>query len=117
MQQGVAGILEISSPNEVSIIDTKGRTIVLKKPPNVLSQYKLIETVGAETAKNDVFMGMSLPFLYMISIDNFPVSINSKTELYALISRFSDDDIRLIGQEINKHFAVDEEEEKEKVKK
>jgi hypothetical protein len=117
MQQNNSSIPESLTSKEVKITDTKGRVILLKKPSNVLSQYRLVEMVGASAAKNDIYMSMILPFIYIVSIDNLPVSINSKIELDALISRFDDDDIRLIGEAISKNFSVNEEEEKEKIKK
>ena len=45
-----------------------GRTIGLKKPA-VLAQFRLVEVLG-ESAANDVHMGMVLPLMFVVSIDD-----------------------------------------------
>jgi hypothetical protein len=55
----------------VTVTDGSGRKLTLKKP-NVLAQYDLIEALE-DTAKNDVYVAMVLPLIYVANIDGDPV--------------------------------------------
>lgn len=85
--------------------DGRGRRIGLKKP-GVLAQFRLVDLLG-ETAKNEVYMGMILPLIWVCSIEEngtveevlFPAT---RSELDALIQRIDEDGIIAIATELNK---------------
>lgn len=107
------------STGEVTIIDSNNRAIVLRKP-NVLAQYKLVKVVGGDTAKNDIYMAMILPLIYVVSIDGAPVSINSEKELDAVILRLGEHGIEAVMKGLQEHFAINvasQEEANQEIKK
>lgn len=108
-----------SNPHEidtVTITDKKGKKIVLKKP-NVLAQYHIVEIVG-DSAKNQVYMAMVMPLLYVESIDGVGVSMSKKSELEALILRLGDEGVSCVMNAVQENFMPkDAGDEKEKLKK
>lgn len=102
---------------EVSITDSNGRSITLKKP-GVLAQYRLIELLG-DSAKNEVYMAMVLPLIYVASIDGHPVPApTKKVEIEALISRLDEDGINAVMLGVQEHFGKsDPDADKESLKK
>ncbi|MHB8914414.1 MAG: hypothetical protein ACYC4K_01225 [Thiobacillus sp.] len=102
---------------EVSVTDSKGRAIVLKKP-GVLAQYRLIEVL-ADSAKNEVYMGMVLPLIYVASLDGVPVmQPANKREVEALISRLDEEGIAAVMEGVQSNFGrSDAEADKDALKK
>ena len=102
---------------EFSVIDANGRVIKLKKP-GILSQYRLVEALG-ESAKNEIYMGMVLPIIYVTAIDDDVIyQPSSKREVEALIQRLDEDGIAAVMAGVNEHFnAQNIEAEKEALKK
>lgn len=102
---------------EVVVTDSAGRTITLRKPA-VLAQFRLIELVGPETAKNQVYMGMVLPIVFVTAIDGDPVFFpKSKAQLEALIQRLDEHGIEALMQAMREHFgASDPEADKAAIK-
>jgi hypothetical protein len=102
---------------EVIVTDSNGRTITLKKP-GVLAQYRLIEIL-ADSAKNEVYMGMVLPLIYVSAIGDAPVmQPSSKREVEALISRLDEEGINAVMQGVQDNFGrTDPEADKEALKK
>lgn len=102
---------------EITVTDTAGRTIKLKKP-GVLAQFRLVEVMG-ETAKNQVYMGMVLPLIYVISIDGDPVfQPTSKLQVEALIQLLDEHGVDAVMEGVNANFgAVDPEADKAALKK
>lgn len=89
---------------ETSITDAKNRTIKLKKP-GVLAQYRLIEVVG-DSAKNETYMNMVLPIIFVSAIDDDPVfQPSSKGELEALIQRLEEDGVTAVMNGVAQHFG------------
>lgn len=89
---------------EVEVIDKRARIIKLKKP-GVLAQYRLIEVLG-DSAKNEVYMGMVLPLIFVCSIDGDPVySPAKKSEVEALIQRLDEDGIAAVMEGVQEHFG------------
>lgn len=104
---------------EFEVKDARGRRITLKKPP-VLAQYRLIEVAGAETAKNEVYMGMVLPLIFVVAIDDDPVlQPKTKLELEFLIQRLDEDGIAAVMEGCKTHFgaSADPEVDKAAIKK
>jgi len=93
-----------STSTEITVTDAKGRAIGLKKP-GVLAQYRLVEMVG-ESAKNEVYMGMILPLIYVTTIDGDPVCLGKKSELEALIQRLEEAGIGAVMAGVQEHFGV-----------
>lgn len=102
---------------EFTAVDTAGRTITLKKP-GVLAQYRLIELVGGEAAKNEVYMAMILPLIFVTAIDEDAVFMpSSKRELDALIQRLDEHGIAAVANAVSIHFgASDPEADKAELK-
>lgn len=122
-----AKVLEHATPSqeiiqqqnhEFVVTDKRGRKITLKKP-SMLMQYKLVEILG-ESAKNDTYVAMVTPLLFVIDIDSLPVHrVNDKRQIDALIDRLDEEGIEAVMQGITTHFSDNRsvEEFKESVKK
>lgn len=89
---------------ETSVPDARGRVITLKKP-GVLAQYRLVELMG-DSAKNEVYMGMVLPLIFVTAIDGDAVTQpRSKREVEALIERLDEDGISAVSVAVQEHFG------------
>lgn len=89
---------------ETIIKDARGRSIRLKKP-GVLAQFRLIEVLG-DTAKNEVYMSMVLPLIFVTEIDGetiFPPS--RKSEVEALIQLLDEDGIGAVQAAVVERFG------------
>lgn len=104
--------------HEFSISDALGRTIVLCKP-GILAQYRLVEAVGNDAAKNEVYMGMIMPILYVASIDGNPVAQPSnKAQVEALLQRLDEAGIVAVANGVKVHYGKpNPEADKEALKK
>jgi hypothetical protein len=107
-----------AAAKQVVISDAKGRSITLSRP-GVLAQFRLIESVGPETAKNEVYMGMVLPLIFVTDIDGEPVfQPANKLQLEALIQRLGDEGVEAVHKGVAEHFgARDPEADKAALKK
>src|SRR5712692_1590735 len=102
----------------VEVADAGGRKITLKKP-GVLAQYRLIEILG-DSAKNETYVGMCLPLLFVSAIDGEAVFAPlKKSEVEALIQRLDDAGITAVMNGVQKHFGGvrDREADREAIKK
>ncbi|MBX9901252.1 MAG: hypothetical protein K2Y28_10780 [Burkholderiaceae bacterium] len=91
----------IKKANEVVFVNAGEMRIGLKKP-NVLRQYQIVEALGAEAAKNEVFMGMVMPLLWVVSIDDDDQPyIASRRELDSLIMRLGDEGVGAVMGHLN----------------
>lgn len=100
-----------------TVTDERGRVITLKKP-GVLAQFRLVQAVGPDTAKNQVYMGMVMPIIFVSAIDGDPVFPPSNfREVEALIQRLDDDGMEAVMTEVGKRFGKpDPDADKEAVK-
>lgn len=90
---------------EHNVKDARGRTITLRKP-GILAQYRLIETMG-ESAKNEVYMDMVMPVLFVSAIDGEPVPAPmKKSEVEALIQRLDEDGITAVVTGVRDKFGA-----------
>lgn len=99
---------------EVVVVDVRGRSITLKKP-GVLAQFRLVEILG-DAAKNEVYMGMVLPLIFIAAIDGelVPQPVN-KLQVEGLIQRLDEDGINAVMAGVQEHFGrVDPEGSKKK---
>lgn len=81
---------------EASIVDKVGRRLTLRKP-DVLAQYRLVKIVGGETAKNEVYMGMIMPIIFLAEIDGDPVFFpRTEGELEANIVRLGEEGLEAV---------------------
>lgn len=102
--------------SEMTITDPNGKKILLKKP-NVLAQYRIVEILG-DTSKNEVYMAMVMPLLYVEAIDGITVVINKKSELEALILRLADEGVSAVMLSVQENFMPkNAEDQKEQLKK
>lgn len=100
-----------------SIKDSKGRVIVLQKP-GILAQYRIVEVAG-DSAKNEIYMRMILPLIYVTEIGGDPITQPAnKMQLEALIQRLDEHGVEAIMTGVAEHFgATDPEADKAAVKK
>lgn len=110
-QQAVKAALK-----DVTVIDALGRSIRLKKPA-VLAQYRIVDALG-DSAKNQAYMSMVLPLIYVNSIDGNPVILpSSKTEVEALIQKLDEEGISAVMTGVQANFAVgDPDVDRERIK-
>lgn len=89
---------------EYPIQDASGRTITLRKP-GILAQYRLIETLG-DSARNEVYVSMVMPILFVTAIDgNAVTALSKKSEVEALIQRLDEDGITAVVNGVKEHFG------------
>ncbi|HEX8894469.1 MAG TPA: hypothetical protein VF783_14155 [Terriglobales bacterium] len=78
------------------------------RKPRAVAQLRLVSVVGAEDAKNQVYMSLVSPLLWIESIDDEPVGmVVSKRELEALFERVGDDGLTAIIEHISEQFQPD----------
>lgn len=94
---------------EQVVTDASGRVITLRKP-SMLAQYRLVEMLG-ESAKNQVYMGMVLPLLYVTGIndDKLP-ALSTKREVEALIQRLDEAGIEAVMKGVQENFGASDPE-------
>lgn len=103
----------IQAANEVDTIVVGAMTIGLKKP-GILAQYRIVEVVG-DSAKNQVYMGMINPILWVNEIDGeYQPMPGTKRELEALIQRLGEDGVVAIAENIAARVAPAESAERVK---
>jgi hypothetical protein len=89
---------------EVTVTDARGRVITLKKP-GVLAQFRLVEALG-DSAKNDVYMGMVAPLIFVSAIDGDPVyQPSKKSEVEALIQQLDEDGLTAVMEKAREAFG------------
>ncbi|AVA33366.1 hypothetical protein [Cupriavidus metallidurans] len=103
---------------EVTVTDAKGRVLTLRKP-GVLAQYRFIEAIGGEAAKNEIYMAMTMPLIYVAAIDGNPVIMPSnKRQVDALIQQLDEEGVAAALTGVQANFgAPNPEEDKEALKK
>ena len=85
-------------------VDARGRVLSLKKP-GVLAQFRLIEALG-DTARNEVYVRMVMPLMYLSAIDGDPVAPPvRKSEIEALIQRLDEDGISAIVEAVQATYG------------
>jgi len=91
----------IKAANEVEFVPAGDISIGMKKP-GVLRQFQIVEVVG-ESAKNNVYMAMINPILWVVSVDGDDIPpIGSKLELESLISRLGEEGVYAVMQHVMK---------------
>jgi len=103
---------------EVTVTDAKGRVLTLRKP-GVLAQFRLIEAVGAEAARNEVYMAMIMPLIFVAAIDgNAVIMPANKRQVDALIQQLDEEGVAAAMTGVQANFRVaDPEADKEALKK
>lgn len=102
----------IATNEPVVVIDSTGRKITLKKPA-VLAQFRFVSALGAD-AENRVYMGMTLPLLYVAAVGDEPVNtFFKKFEIEALIQRLDDHGIAAVMKGVRQHFKGPDDDEDE----
>lgn len=82
-----------AAPAGDDIIIVNGLRLKMRKP-RPIAQLRLVSIVGPEDAKNQVYMNLVGPLLWIEEIDGDPVGmLMSKRELEALFERLGDDGI------------------------
>ena len=105
-----------SSKELVYVTDSRGRKLGLRRL-DFLEEFKIIETVGSETASNTTYMSMLNPLLYLAEIDGNPVEIpRSKLQVDGLIQRAGREGFLAVVEGITRHFAGDAAELEGKIK-
>jgi hypothetical protein len=90
--------------NEVSVQDSAGRTIVLRKP-NPLTKLRFIDAMG-ESSSNKLWAGTVWPLMYVVSIDGQPVPAPAqKAQIEALYQRLDEHGYEAVSTAHEQHFA------------
>jgi len=96
--------------------DSKGRKIGLKEPP-FLAEFDIIDVVGPEKSKNQTYMGMLNPLLYIAEIDGESVEFpKTMIQVRALIQKADRHGFVAALEGIQKHFVPNEEALVEQIK-
>jgi hypothetical protein len=101
---------------EYTVTDTLGRGITIRKP-GALGLYRLVEALG-DVAKNQVYMAMVMPLIYVSKIDGEVVMppVN-KAKVEALIQRLEEEGLIAVSAGVEEHFGnPDPEADKETLK-
>lgn len=90
--------------NEVSVQDSAGRTIVLRKP-NPLTKLRFIDAMG-ESSSNKLWAGTVWPLMYVASIDGVPAPAPSnKAQIEALYQRLDEHGYEAVSTAHEQHFS------------
>lgn len=94
----------IADANAIETIKAGDMTIGLRKP-SVLMQYRIVEVLGA-SAKNEVYMGMIMPLLWVAEIDGEAVhQPKTKLQVEALIQRIDEIGISAVMEHLQSKAA------------
>ncbi len=97
--------IDSAKPKSVTVTDTRGRVITLKKP-GALAQYRIVEVAG-DSAANGTYMAMVLPLIFVTAIDAEAVyQPTSKMQLEALIQRLDEDGIAAVMKGVSADFGT-----------
>lgn len=89
----------------VEIKDSQGRSITLRRPP-VLQQFRLIEAIG-DAARNEVYVQMILPLLYVSAIGgDATIPFSKKSEVEAMIQRLDEDGLAAVMKGVSENFGA-----------
>lgn len=97
--------------------DSEGRTLVIKKP-GILAQFNIVEVAG-DAAKNDVWMNMVLPVIYLSELAGEAViPPKNRLQLNGLLQRLDEHGLNALGKAVQEHFGnSDPEKGKAAIKK
>ena len=94
-----------ASRAEHTITDDKGRVLVLRKP-GVLAQFNIVKAVGSESAKNESYMAMVMPLIYLKSIDGALVSPpTNPLQLDALITKLDEEGVLAVMKCVQDNYG------------
>lgn len=94
----------IAAQEQFDVTDAKGRVLTLKRP-GVLAQFRLVEALG-ESAKNETYLGMVTPLLFLSAIDGDKVPPPAKkAEIEALIQRLDEDGVSAVMSGVLVNFV------------
>ncbi|MGH6957530.1 MAG: hypothetical protein ACREEW_12775 [Caulobacteraceae bacterium] len=103
-------------PETRVVEDGRGRAIELRKP-SVLAQFRLVKILDPETAKNEKYVQMIFPLLFVVRIDGEPVGFpQSEREVEALIARLDHDGLAAVVDGVRKHWDAPAAEDRERTK-
>ena len=98
-----------AGPGVFEVTDARGRVLTVKRP-NVLAQYRLVRTLGADAASNTPYLNMLMPLLYLHKLDGAEVSIGNQREIDLLIQQLDDDGLVALTGAISENFAKQDDE-------
>ncbi len=100
----------------VYVTDSKDRKIGLKEPP-FLAEFDIIDVVGPEKSKNETFMNMLNPLLYIVEIDGGKVEFpKTMIQVRALIQLADRHGFMAAVKGITEHFAQNDAALNEQIK-
>lgn len=118
MHDSPSAQLIAEATKSATVHDADGRAIVLKKP-GILAQFRIVEAAGPESAKNEVYMRMILPLIYVSELGGEPVtSPVNKIQLEGLMQRLGEAGVNAVMDGVFANFGQsDPEADKAKIKK
>lgn len=107
-----------SSKKEVSVVDSKGRTLVLCEP-SWFSRANFLGAIDADKSTKTAYLNMVSMLMYVVSIDKRPVVIKKQLDIDGYLKELDNAGFEAIGNTFLEHFSQgsDLDEEKEKIKK
>lgn len=103
---------------EAMITTPAGQALKLR-PPDILAQFALIEGLG-KLASNDTYVKMSMPLLFIETLDGEKVTVITQPQVKALLKRLGNDGYEALVNGMAEHFGennADEEAERALIKK
>ncbi|WP_186251676.1 hypothetical protein [Burkholderia gladioli] len=93
--------------SEVTVVDTAGRTIVLRKP-GPLARLRFIDAMG-ESSANKLWAGTVWPLMFVLSIDGVPVPPPAqKAQIEALYQRLDEHGYEALSEGVSAHFSAEQ---------
>lgn len=89
------------------VVVVHGMRLKLRKP-RAIAQLRLISLVGSEDAKNQVYMSLVSPLLWIEAIDDEPLGMfASKREMEAMFERIGEEGIVAISEHVAPQVSTD----------
>jgi hypothetical protein len=89
----------------VVVADSKGRRITLQRP-GVLAQFDIVKAAGPVDAKNETYMAMILPLIFVTDIDGERVDRPmNDIQIRAIITRLGEEGLQAVMEGVRKHYG------------
>lgn len=103
-------------PDICTVVDRRGRTLVVQRP-ELLMEFQFAEAAGAEAAANQTWMGMAMPLIYLVRIDEQPAPrLLNKLVIDGLIRELGREGYSALMLGINQIVKNDADQEQGKIK-
>lgn len=87
----------------VAFVDPQGRAIQLRKP-SPLQELNFFAMLGGEKSTNPVYVGLTMPLLYIESIDGAVVTLRTQGELDALVMKLGEEGMEAVQLKVQEAY-------------